>query len=56
MRVIDCECGAVVKAGNDDDLVDRVLEHMAERHADEGHEQEDAERLVADRAYTATDS
>jgi hypothetical protein len=56
MRVIDCECGAVVKAGNDDDLVDQVLEHFAERHPGEGLEQEDARRLVADRAYTATDS
>ena len=56
MRVIDCKCGAVIKAANDDDLVDRVLEHFAERHSGEDLEQEDARRLVSERAYTTTDS
>jgi predicted small metal-binding protein len=56
MRVIDCECGAVIQAANDDDLVDRVLEHFAERHPGEGLDQDDARQLVSDRTYTATDS
>jgi hypothetical protein len=56
VRVIDCECGASVQAANDEDLVDQLLEHYAERHPGEGLDQEDARRLVDEKAYTATDS
>ena len=56
MRVIDCECGAVVQAANDDELVRRVRAHVDEEHPDMSLDDEDAERLVAERAYTATDA
>lgn len=57
MRVIDCECGAVVQAANDDDLVARWREHMEHEHPDSGRDDEDTVRkLVSERAYTATDS
>ena len=56
MRVIDCECGAVVQAANDDDLAVRVRDHMASDHPDADASDEAVQKLVADRAYTATDS
>jgi predicted small metal-binding protein len=56
MRVIDCECGAVVQAGNDDDLARRVREHMESDHPESDTSEEAARRLVSERAYTATDS
>jgi len=56
MRVIDCECGEVVQAANDDDLVQRVREHLASDHPDADASDEAARRLVSERAYTATDS
>lgn len=31
-RVINCECGQVVRAENDDDLVARVEEHVHRDH------------------------
>ena len=56
MRVIDCECGEVVSAANDDDLVRRVREHLESDHPDADASDEAARRLVSERAYTATDS
>ena len=56
MRVIDCECGEVVNAANDDDLVQRVREHLESDHPDSDSSDEAARRLVSERAYTATDS
>ena len=56
MRVIDCECGEVVSAANDDDLVRRVREHLESDHPDSDSSDEAARRLVSERAYTATDS
>jgi hypothetical protein len=56
MRVIDCQCGAVIGAGNDDDLVARVREHLEQEHPDADRAEEAVRRLVSERAYTATDS
>lgn len=56
MRVIDCECGAVVQAANDDDLVARVREHLESDHADSDLDDDAVRKLVSERAYTATDS
>jgi predicted small metal-binding protein len=56
MRVIDCECGAVVQAANDDDLVRRVREHLESDHPDSDASEDAARRLVSQGAYTATDS
>ena len=33
-RVINCECGQVVKAETDDELVARVNEHVRQDHPD----------------------
>jgi len=56
MRVIDCECGEVVQAANDDDLVPRVREHLESDHPEADSSDGAARRLVSERAYTATDS
>jgi predicted small metal-binding protein len=56
MRVLDCDCGQTLQAGNDDDLVATVRNHIEEAHADAPLNEEQARQLVADRAYEAADS
>ena len=56
MRVIDCECGAVVQAANDDDLAARVRDHMESDHPGSDIDDDAVRKLVSERAYTATDS
>ena len=31
-KVINCECGSVVRAGSDDELVEKVEQHIDEAH------------------------
>jgi hypothetical protein len=57
MRVIDCnECGATIKAANDEDLVGELREHMNSEHADSEWDHEEAAGVVEDQAYDADDS
>jgi len=56
MRVLDCDCGKTLQAGNDDDLANEVREHVAKSHPDNGLTDDQARELVADRAYEASDS
>ena len=57
MRVIDCnECGATIKAANDEELAKELDRHMKSEHGDVEWESDRASELVADQAYTATDS
>jgi hypothetical protein len=56
MRVIDCDCGKTLQAGNDEDLAAAVQEHAAAEHPEMELSDEAARQLVADRAYEATDS
>ncbi len=56
MRVIDCECGAIVQAANDEELVGQVREHVAQEHPDMSLDDEGARQLISERAYTATDA
>ena len=57
MRVIDCnECGATIKAANDEELVSELDKHMASEHPDVEWEDESSEELVSAQAYDATDS
>jgi predicted small metal-binding protein len=32
VKVVQCECGANIRADSDDELVSRVEEHVQERH------------------------
>jgi hypothetical protein len=54
MRVIDLDTGDTLQAANDDDLV-RVVEHFYEER-EKPISDDEARRLVAQRAYDATDS
>ncbi|HWC87054.1 MAG TPA: hypothetical protein VG388_10965 [Solirubrobacteraceae bacterium] len=57
MRVIECNiCGHVVAAATDEELVDRLREHMAAEHPDAVLDEAPARELVASEAYEATDS
>jgi predicted small metal-binding protein len=56
MRVLDCDCGKTLQAGNDDDLAIQVREHVGESHPDTELSDDQARELVADRAYEASDS
>lgn len=54
MRVIDCnECGATIKAANDEDLVGEVDSHMQSEHSDSDW---DSSQIVERQAYDAEDS
>jgi Protein of unknown function (DUF1059) len=56
MRVLDCDCGQTLQAGNDDDLAAQVRAHADEAHPEMSLTDEQARQLVADRAYEAADS
>jgi predicted small metal-binding protein len=57
VRVIDCnECGATIKAANDEELARQLDSHMKSDHPDVDWDSEQASQLVASQAYTATDS
>ena len=57
MRVIDCnECGATVKAANDEELAREFDKHMKSEHSDTEWDSDEAGEIVSDQAYDATDS
>jgi hypothetical protein len=56
MRVIDCDCGVTLQAANDDDLANRVREHLDSDHPDMQLDDQQVHSLVADKAYSAADS
>jgi hypothetical protein len=56
MRVIDCDCGQTLQAGNDEDLAAQMRAHADEAHPELELSEEQAGQLVADRAYEASDS
>ena len=55
MQVIDCDCGETLQAANDEELA-RVLAAHYESEHEEALEPDQAEKLVAQRAYHATDA
>ena len=52
MRVIDLEDGQTLQAANDDDLFKVVRDHVDESTLSD----DEIRQLIAERAYTATDS
>ena len=52
MRVIDLDTGDTLQAANDDDLFKAVREHIPEGEMND----DELRALIADRAYSATDS
>jgi predicted small metal-binding protein len=56
MRVFDCdECGETLSAANDAELQTQLIDHMHDRH-DQELEEDDADALIAETAYDATDA
>ena len=57
MRVIECNfCGETLSAANDAELRACVLRHMESEHGDEEFGDEQADELVEQQAYSASDS
>ena len=56
MRVIDCDCGVTVQAANDEELATRVKQHVESDHPDMQLDDDQARAMIADKAYSATDS
>jgi predicted small metal-binding protein len=56
MRVIDCDCGQTLQAGNDEDLVSEVRAHVDAEHSDTEMTDDQVRELVSARAYEASDS
>ena len=56
MRVIECNvCGETISAADDEELVERLGEHLRLEHDHSGDE-EDVQSLVEEDAYEAMDS
>ena len=56
MRVIDCDCGQVLQAATDEELVQQARRHVDEAHPDMNLSDDEIRGLVADKAYDASDS
>ena len=56
MRVIDCDCGATLQAANDDELANSVREQVGTDHPDMELSDDQVREMVAEKAYSATDS
>jgi predicted small metal-binding protein len=52
MRAFDCDCGKQLEAPDDEQLYNRVWEHMEQTHFDRGLSNEEIKDLVSEKAYT----
>jgi predicted small metal-binding protein len=53
MRVLECDCGTTLQADDDDQLADRVREHVASDHPEMQLDDEQVRGLVEQKAQTA---
>lgn len=53
MRKLDCQCGHTLEANDDEELVEKAKEHVAEVHADMNLSDEQVRGLVSSQAYDA---
>jgi predicted small metal-binding protein len=56
MRVIDCDCGQTLQAGNEEDLVNAVRAHVDADHPDMEMTDDQVRDFVSSRSYEASDS
>jgi Protein of unknown function (DUF1059) len=56
MKVIDCDCGQTLQAGNDDDLFKQTRAHVDQEHPDMQLTDDQVRELVSTKAYEASDS
>jgi len=52
MRAFDCDCGKHLEGPDDQQLYDRVWEHMEQTHFDRGLSNDEIKDLVSEKAYT----
>lgn len=56
MRVIECHCGDVVQAANDEDLIKELRRHIDSEHPGSQSSDEELSALIQRKAYDAGDS
>jgi predicted small metal-binding protein len=57
MRVVECNiCGEPLSAATDDELVQRVQDHLEEEHEDASVDEDAIREMVDSEAYDASDS
>jgi predicted small metal-binding protein len=52
MRAFDCDCGEQLEAPDDEQLYNRVWEHMEQTHFDRGLSNEEIKDLLSEKVYT----
>jgi len=57
MPVLECNtCGETLAAGNDDELLQRLRDHVQAQHSASDYDEATARETIASEAYDATDS
>jgi predicted small metal-binding protein len=57
MRVVECNiCGEPLAAATDDELLERLRDHIESVHDPSDWDEERAREMIAGEAYSATDS
>jgi predicted small metal-binding protein len=56
MRAFDCDCGKQLEAPDDEQLYNRVWEHIEQTHYDRGLSNDEIRDLVSEKAYTRDDA
>jgi predicted small metal-binding protein len=56
MQMLDCDCGHTLQAANDEELFRAARQHVDQEHPDMNMSDDQVRQLVAEKAYSATDS
>ena len=51
MRALDCDCGRILKAANDEELFDKAKEHVSRDHPEMQLSDDHVRAIVAEKAY-----
>jgi hypothetical protein len=53
MRKLDCQCGHTLEAENDEELLAKGRQHVAEVHPDQNFTDDQLRQLISTQAYDA---
>jgi predicted small metal-binding protein len=53
MRKMDCDCGHTIEGENDEELLQKGKQHVAEVHPDMSISDDELRQLISSRAYDA---